>query len=182
MNPEPPYRSSAAGCLDRLEESGRKRKADTRSADGRLFALWPSMRERPRRALLPLALLASATGARTLAGVAAVSRRAPTRLFATGELIYDKLPSVPRRVAPSLLVGRVAAGALVGVVVGGRTGHNRAGSAIVGGLIAFASAHLTYRMRRALSEHMSPMAAALVEDGIVVGAARAGAALLRSGG
>jgi len=117
-----------------------------------------------------------------LAGVAAVSRRAPTRLFATGELIYDKLPSVPRRVAPSLLVGRVAAGALVGVVVGGRTGHNRAGSAIVGGLIAFASAHLTYRMRRALSEHMSPMAAALVEDGIVVGAARAGAALLRSGG
>ena len=65
------------------------------------------------------------------------------------------------------------------MVVGARTGHNRVGAAVVGGLIAFASAHLTYRMRRALTARMPAMAAAFVEDGIVAGAARAGAGLLR---
>jgi uncharacterized membrane protein len=138
------------------------------------------MHERPRRALIPLALLASATGARTWSGIAAVSGRTPTRLAATGELIYDKMPSVESRVAPRSLVVRVAAGAVVGAVVAGRTGQSRVGSAIVGGLIAFASAYLTYRMRRALSERMPATAAAFVEDGVVLGTAATGAALLRS--
>jgi uncharacterized membrane protein len=101
------------------------------------------------------------------------------RLAAAGELIYDKVPSVPKRVAPSSLIGRVAAGAVLGALVAARTGQNRAGPAIAGGLIAFASAHLTYRMRRALCERMPAMAAAFVEDGIVLGAAATGAALLR---
>jgi len=86
---------------------------------------------------------------------------------------------VPSRVAPPLLVGRIAAGALVGATVGRRTGRNRAGSAILGGLVAFASAHATYRMRRALGRRLPAMAAALVEDAIVAGAAMAGAELLR---
>jgi uncharacterized membrane protein len=128
---------------------------------------------------MPLALLAAASGARTSAGIAAISRRTPARLFAAGEFIYDKVPTVPDRVAPPLLVGRVAAGALVGATVGSRAGRNRAGSAILGGLVAFASAHATYRMRRALGKRLAPMAAALVEDAIVVGAAWAGAELLR---
>jgi uncharacterized membrane protein len=128
---------------------------------------------------MPLALLAAASGARTWAGVAAISRRTPTKLFAAGEFIYDKVPTVPSRVAPPLLVGRIAAGALVGATVGRRTGRNRAGSAILGGLVAFASAHATYRMRRALGRRLPAMAAALVEDAIVVGAAVAGAELLR---
>ena len=147
---------------------------------GRLFAVSEVMHETPRRALLPLVLLASASGARTFTGVAALAGRRAPRLFAAGELIYDKVPSVPRRVAPGLIVGRVAAGALVGTVVANRTGRSRTGSAILGGLIAFAGAHLTYRMRRALSERMPAFAAALVEDALVVGAATAGVALLRS--
>ena len=128
---------------------------------------------------MPLALLAAASGARTWAGVAAVSRRTPPKLFAAGEFVYDKVPNVPRRVAPPSLVGRIAAGALVGATVGSRAGRNRAGSAILGGLVAFASAHATYRMRRALGRRLPPMAAALVEDALVVGAAVAGAELLR---
>jgi uncharacterized membrane protein len=128
---------------------------------------------------MPLALLAAASGARTWAGVAGISRRTPTKLFAAGEFIYDKVPTVPSRVAPPLLVGRIAAGALVGATVGRRTGRNRAGSAILGGLVAFASAHATYRMRRALGRRLPAMAAALVEDAIVAGAAVAGAELLR---
>jgi uncharacterized membrane protein len=137
------------------------------------------MHRETRGSLVPLALLAAASGARTWAGVAAISRRTPTKLFAAGEFIYDKVPTVPSRVAPPLLVGRIAAGALVGATVGRRTGRNRAGSAILGGLVAFASAHATYRMRRALGRRLPAMAAALVEDAMVAGAAVAGAELLR---
>ena len=128
---------------------------------------------------MPLTLLAAASGARTWTGIAAVSRQTPTKLFAAGEFIYDKVPTVPSRVAPPLLVGRIAAGALVGATVGSRAGRNRAGSAILGGLVAFASAHATLGIRRALGRRLPPMVAALVEDAIVVGAAWAGAELLR---
>ncbi len=128
---------------------------------------------------MPLALLAAASGARTWAGVAAISRRTPPKLFAAGEFVYDKVPTVPDACRSASLVGRIAAGALVGATVGSRAGRNRAGSAILGGLVAFASAHATYRMRRALGRRLPPMAAALVEDAIVVGAAWAGAELLR---
>ncbi len=130
--------------------------------------------------MVPLALLASASGARTWAGVAAVSGRAPARLCAAGELIYDKVPNVPSRLARRGLVGRVVAGAVVGVVVARRTGRSRAGSALLGGLIALASAHLTYRMRAALSARMPATAAGLVEDGLAAGTAVVGARLLRS--
>jgi hypothetical protein len=57
---------------------------------------------------------------------------------------------------------------------------NRGESAIIGGLIAFASTHATFRLRRALSNRLPAVAAALVEDAVVLGAAAAGAALLRS--
>jgi uncharacterized membrane protein len=137
------------------------------------------MHEQTRGSLMPLALLAAASGARTSAGVAAMSRRTPARLFAAGEFIYDKVPTVPDRIAPPLLLGRVAAGALVGAAVGRRTGRNRFGSAVLGGLVAFASAHATYRIRRALGKRLPPLAAALVEDALVVGAAVAGTELLR---
>ena len=137
------------------------------------------MHEEQHGSLIPLTLLAAASGARTWAGVAAISRRMPTTLFAAGEFIYDKVPTVPSRVAPTLLAGRIAAGAVVGATVGNRAGRNRIGSAILGGLVACASAHATYRMRRALGRRLPPVAAALVEDAIVVGAAIAGAELLR---
>ena len=130
--------------------------------------------------ILPLTLLASATGARTWIGIAAVSRRPATKAAAVSELIYDKVPRVPQRVAPVSLLGRVAAGAIVGLIVGARTGRSRVGSALAGGVIAFAGAHATYRMRRALGTRMPATAAALLEDGIVIGAAAIGAARLRA--
>ena len=133
-----------------------------------------------RGTLLPLALLSAASGARTFAGVAAVSPRTPTRLLAGWELIFDKVPSVPSRLDPPSLIGRVAAGALIGAVVGGRTGANRGASAVVGGLIAFASAHASYRVRRELAQRLPAAAAALIEDTIVLSAAATGAGLLRS--
>ncbi len=138
------------------------------------------MHDGHRESLIPLALLAAASGARTMAGVAAISPRASTKLLAAAELIADKVPSAPNRVAPALTLGRITAGALVGAAVAGRTGGNRGESAVIGGLIAFASTHATYRLRRALSDRLPAVAAALIEDAIVISAAAAGAALLRS--
>ena len=135
-----------------------------------------------RTRLIPLVLLAAASGARTSAGIAAAVATTPTRLWALGELAFDKLPNVPDRIDSRLIAGRVAAGVFVGAMVGNRTGRSRAESAVLGGLIAFASAHATYRMRRALGERLPAFAAALAEDAIVLSAAAAGAAMLRSDG
>jgi uncharacterized membrane protein len=133
-----------------------------------------------RETLIPLTLLAAASGARTMSGVAAITPGSAARLVALGELIADKVSSIPARVDRAPLLGRVAAGAIVGAMVGVRTGRNSGESAIIGGLVAFASAHATYRMRRALSARLPAVAAALVEDAIVVGAAVTGSAMLRS--
>jgi uncharacterized membrane protein len=155
----------------------------SRPLRGQLFARLRDVHHETRGALIPLTLLAAASGARTMSGVAAITpgrARSAARLAALSELIADKLPNIPDRVDPALLLGRVAAGAVVGALVANRTGRGRAGSVISGGLIAFASAHATYRMRRALRERLPALAAAVVEDAIVVGAAVAGAAMLRS--
>ena len=132
--------------------------------------------------LIPLTLLSAASGARTFSGVAALSGRSPAKLAAAGELVFDKVPTVPSRIDAPSLVGRIAAGALVGAVVAGRTGGSRRELAVVGGLIACASAYATYELRHALSEHLPAVAAALVEDALVLSAAAGGAALLRQRG
>ena len=82
-------------------------------------------------AVLPLTLLASASGARTWAGVAAPE---------------------PRTGIPALAVG---------------------------GLTSLSSAHVTYRIRRALMKRMPAFAAAAVEDVTVIATAAAGALLMR---
>jgi len=140
------------------------------------------MHEKTHTGLIPLGLLAAASGARTMAGVAAISTHARVKLLAAGELIADKTPGIPNRVDPAPLLGRVVAGALLGIAVGGRGRRKRRELAVAGGLIAFLSAHATFRMRRALSAHLPAVSAALVEDAIVIGAAVTGAALLRRRG
>jgi len=138
-----------------------------------------AMHDHTRETLVPLTLLAAASGARTWSGVAAIAPRTVVPIVAAGELIFDKMPNVQDRIDGASLLGRIAAGAVVGAIVGGRAGMNRGQSAILGGLVVFVSAHATYRMRRALGERLPAVAAALVEDAIVVAAAAAGAALLR---
>lgn len=127
--------------------------------------------------------MAGATGARAMTGLAAVSRlrsqeasRATTALAAL-ELVGDKLPSVGNRTDIGPLLGRVAAGALIGAAVAHRARTDGARAAIVGGLVAFAAAHITFRLRRRLSRATSPAFAALMEDAAVLALARRGARL-----
>ena len=149
--------------------------------------------------IAPIALIAGATGARCMTGLATVAgiaaagdERAPkplghrldreiagvTAMAALGELVGDKLPNAGDRVAPAPLASRVLAGALIGAAVAGLTGHDKKNAAVGGAVAAFLSAHLTFRFRRALSNHLPSVAAALVEDAVVLSAAAIGAKLL----
>lgn len=68
---------------------------------------------------------------------------------------------------------------VIGAIVARRTKDDPVALAAVGGLTSFVSAHLTYRLRRALMEHLPAFAAAVVEDAVVIATATAGASLMR---
>ena len=148
----------------------------------------------------PIAMIAAASGARCMTGLAAVAHARVanpdalgstglgkhldrdianvTSVLAAGELVGDKLPFVGDRVAPGALLGRVAAGAVIGATVAGITGHEKRSAAIGGAVAAFVGAHLSFQLRKALSRHMPALVAAVVEDAAVLTLAAAGTRLL----
>ena len=150
-------------------------------------------------------LLASAAGARSMAGVAAMTRafaideglsdvaalphalaspraQGVTALLAAGELIGDKLPNIPNRTDLLPLLGRVGAGALIGAAVSDATGRDRLTGALVGGATALLAAELSYLARRELSRVLPAFVAAAVEDAAVMWLAAEGARRLASPG
>jgi uncharacterized membrane protein len=167
---------------------------------GQVLARQIGMADTDKPVAAPIAMIAGATGARAMTGLAAaaharaanpdalgatpIGRRLDrdianvTAALAIGELVGDKLPVVGDRIAPGPLVARVAAGAIVGTTVANITGHERRNAAIGGAVAAFVGAHLSFQLRRALTRHMPALLAALVEDAAVLGLAAAGTMLL----
>jgi uncharacterized membrane protein len=157
----------------------------------------------PQRIALPVALLAAASGARSMAGIAAVARSKAasergsaggprvvrkfddlvantTTVLAAFELMADKAPHIPDRIDPGPLLARVVAGAVVGASVARSAGVARREPAIGGALVAFVAAHVSYRLRRALARDLPAFAAGLVEDAVVIGIAAAGLAFIET--
>jgi uncharacterized membrane protein len=148
----------------------------------------------------PIAMIAGASGARCMTGIAAVARAradnpdAPgatalgerldrdivgiTAALAAGELVADKLPNVGNRTDAGALLARVAAGALIGATVANITGHERRNAAIGGAVAAFVGARLSFQFRKSLSRHLPGVLAAVVEDVAVLALAAAGTVLL----
>ena len=148
----------------------------------------------------PIAMIAAASGARAMTGLAAVAHaRAAnpdtigstalgkhldrdianvTSVLAAGELVGDKLPFVGNRTDTGALLGRVAAGAIIGATIAGITGNDKRNAAIGGAVAAFVGAHLSFQLRKALSRHMPAVVAAVVEDAAVLTLAAAGTRLL----
>ena len=100
------------------------------------------------------------------------------KLMAAGEIVADKLPNTPDRIALPVLTGRLLSGGLVGAA----WYKSRHGSALGGGLlgatVAFAATIVSFALRTGISEK-SGVPIALVgvgEDALVLGG---GAALLR---
>ncbi len=101
------------------------------------------------------------------------------KLAAAGEMVMDKLPCTPDRIAPRVLLGRLLSGALVGAAVYKSREGSGATGAVVGGLGAVVATFISYALRMGISQQAGwPVAAVGVgEDALVLGA---GAALLRA--
>lgn len=130
-------------------------------------------------------LLGAAAGMRTFTPPAAIaargglstssSVRTAIMLAAAGELIGDKLPSVPARTEPLPFLARLASGAVSGRSVAGARG------AAAGAAASAATTVLGYRMRMLAADRtrIPDALVALIEDAVAIGAARAGAASIR---
>lgn len=89
------------------------------------------------------------------------------KLFAFGEMIVDKLPITPARIAAGPLFGRIVLGAFSGAAfytAQGRKGHT---GAILGGLGALGGAYGFYGLRRWLGQRWRTpdLLLGLAEDG-----------------
>jgi uncharacterized membrane protein len=92
-------------------------------------------------------------------------------LLAIGELVADKLPSTPNRIAAIPLFGRVLTGALCGAAISAGGGATRALGAAVGALGGVAGAFAGYSVRHALVENwkVPDGAVAVAEDLLSIG-------------
>ncbi|MHA6625136.1 hypothetical protein ACU61A_06910 [Pseudonocardia sichuanensis] len=137
-------------------------------------------------ALLRAAALGAATGSRSSAGITAIaltSRRddasavaarlsgrtvsALTAVAAVGELVLDKLPIVPSRLAPQGLAPRVALGATAAGAAARRDGHDSGLPGLVGAASAVGSALLGVRLRAAAERRFgSDRPGAVAEDAL----------------
>ena len=144
----------------------------------------------PLRAPLPVLLraaaLGAASGSRSTAGVTAValaSRRgdrgvlasglgstagtAASGVLAVGELVADKLPFVPSRLAGPALGGRVVLGGTAAVAQARRDGHEPVLPAVVGAVTAVGAAVLFARLRGVAAQRFgSDTPGAFLEDGL----------------
>jgi uncharacterized membrane protein len=101
------------------------------------------------------------------------------KLVAATEMVADKMPGMPNRTDPPVLLGRLLSGALVGATwYKSREGSALAGG-LVGGLGAVAATFLSYALRMNISEKAKANVAAVGvgEDALVLSS---GAALLKA--
>jgi uncharacterized membrane protein len=134
--------------------------------------------------------LGAASGLRGQLGVAAVVVRSDPSLppifrqpwtkrllvaAAAGELVADKLPTTPSRLAPPGLAGRLAMGALAASLFAQTRHAPWPPAAAVGASSAAIAAKLGHDVRAQLAQHAPDPAVAVVEDALALGLAAAGA-------
>ena len=137
------------------------------------------------RSMAGPALVAEAAGSKRLhlkgtplAWLGSGNSMKTSAILALGELVADKLPSTPSRLAPAPLVFRAISGAVCGYAVCGRnrTKQEKWGSAIVGASAALAAAWAGYTYRK--NSNLPKLVAALAEDAVAMGAGAAVIALI----
>jgi len=93
--------------------------------------------------------------------------------IALAELIADKLPGTPDRIAPVSLAARAVSGAMVGAAVYSARKRDPGPGALVGALAAVGAAFLGYALRRTLTRDakIPGFLIALAEDAVAIGIA-----------
>lgn len=96
------------------------------------------------------------------------------KLMAAGELVGDKLPFVPARIAPGPLFGRLVGGAIVGAAAARSMDENTLNGAVIGGGSAILGAFVGYFARRWAHQilHIPDPVLAVTEDSFVALVAR----------
>ncbi|WP_127500440.1 hypothetical protein [Actinoplanes solisilvae] len=133
-------------------------------------------------------LLGLATGGRSVTGLAAVARttkpsalpspwnavagrrgRTLLTVAAAGELVVDKLPQTPSRLAPGSLAGRTASAVASAALLAARSGANPARVVLPAAAGALAGSFAGARWRAYAADRGWPaIPAALLEDAVVV--------------
>jgi uncharacterized membrane protein len=92
-------------------------------------------------------------------------------LLAIGELIADKLPTIPKRTAPAPLMARVITGGLCGACLCAAAAKSLLAGTVLGGVGAVVGAFLGYGIRRRLDLHIKDFLVAICEDVVAIGLA-----------
>ncbi len=127
-----------------------------------------------------VAALGAVCGLRTMLGPALVARGASPglcglfRVLSVGELVADKMPTMPSRLAPGPLLGRMISGGAVGYALCRRGGGSPWAGALLGAGAAVAGAYSGYHTRKALGARgrVPDPIAALLEDALALGVGR----------
>ncbi|HEX8138171.1 MAG TPA: DUF4126 family protein [Pyrinomonadaceae bacterium] len=92
------------------------------------------------------------------------------KIAAAGEMVADKLPVIPDRIAPGPLAARILSGALCGASLCTAEGKRARVGAMCGALSAVASAYAFYHLRRKIgeTEALPDAALGLSEDALVI--------------
>jgi uncharacterized membrane protein len=98
---------------------------------------------------------------------------------AASELVVDKLPGTPSRLAPAGLTGRLVLGALTASLFAQTRQARWLPAAAIGASSAAVAAKVGHDVRAVVTKHVPDPAVAVVEDALAFGLAAAGAS--RSG-
>jgi uncharacterized membrane protein len=143
-----------------------------------------------RRAVVGSVLLGAASGLRSQLGLAALVVRSDASLppmlrqpwtrrivaaAAAGELLADKLPSTPSRLEPPGIAGRLALGALAAGLFARTRQAPWLAAAAIGASTAVVAAKFGHDARARLAHHAPDPAVAVLEDGLALALAAAGA-------
>ena len=135
-------------------------------------------------------LLGAASGLRSQLGLATVVARSDPSLppvfgkpwtrrllvaAAAGELVVDKLPTTPSRLAPPGFVGRLALGALAAGLFAQTRQAPWLPAAAIGASSAAIAAKVGHDLRARVAHYAPDPAVAVVEDALALGLAAAGA-------
>jgi uncharacterized membrane protein len=95
-------------------------------------------------------------------------------LAAAGELVADKLPFLPDRIAPGPLLGRLLFGALAGTVACAQRRGALPLGAVLGAVGGFVGSHIGYRFRGLLTRRLKlpALVAGLTEDSVTLALGR----------
>ena len=94
-------------------------------------------------------------------------------MLATGELVADKLPKIPKRTEVAPLLARIVTGGLCGACLFAAAGRLPVAGALLGGTGGVIAAFLGYELRRRLVNnlHLKDFVVAVCEDLFAIGLA-----------